>query len=138
MHESAKACVVAPVRVLAWSLVVLLGGCAVQPMSPTVSMMPAEEKSSTAFEQDSAVCRDFVDRQTERGNARRGLSRSILAAVLGAVSDEVDKNAGDHGANRAGLGPQLRYDIAYTQCMRARGNQVGTADSAAIAVVNEY
>ncbi len=122
----------------------LLQGCAQTPLGPTVAVMPAPNKSFDAFQADQAVCKQFaggqVAGQAERANTL-GVGSAVLGTVLGAGlgaaigggrGAAIGAGAGALGGTAVGaggsgnaqLGIQQQYDIAYTQCMYARGNQV--------------
>jgi uncharacterized protein YcfJ len=131
-----------PMRAAAVAL--LLAGCAHQPMGPTVAVMPAANKPLAVFQEDDAICRNFASQQVaggaEQANAAQvgtavvgtalgaGLGAAIgggRGAGIGAASGAVAGTAvGAGGAERAQLSLQQRYDIAYSQCMYARGDQV--------------
>ncbi len=128
-------------------------GCAMQPMGPTARVMPAPGKPFEVFAQDQAMCKQFADSETEGGamaaNVRQfgaaavstALGAGLGAALRGGRGAEVGAALGGiGGAAIAGRGSardqaslQGRYDLAYAQCMFARGNQVaGMARSAAV------
>ncbi len=132
-------------------VVAMLTGCAMRPMGPTVAVMPAPNKPFEAFQQEQATCKHYADQevsgQAEAANANAvgsSLVGTILGAGLGAAV------GGGHGAavgaasgatagtvagastsSSAQLDIQQRYDIAYEQCMYAKGNQIPGADPAA-------
>ncbi|HXQ66004.1 MAG TPA: glycine zipper family protein [Alphaproteobacteria bacterium] len=122
----------------------LLGGCAPQPLSPSVPVMPAPNKPFDAFQQDQAVCRQFAQSQVagqENAGSNQVLGSAIVGTVLGAglgaalgggkgaaigaASGAVAGTA--YGAGTGGavqMTVQQHYDNAYMQCMYSRGNQV--------------
>jgi YmgG-like glycine-zipper protein len=122
----------------------LLDGCASQPLSPTVGVMPAPGKPFDVFQGDQAVCTDFASQQVQGGaqqaNNRQvgtALVGTLLGAGLGAAigggrGAAIGAGAGALGGTAVGASPsqtaqysmQERYDLAYAQCMYARGNQV--------------
>ena len=122
----------------------LLDACAAQPMGPTVAVMPAPGKPFDAFTQDQGVCQQFADQQTQ-GAAQRANDRQVGTAVLGTVlgagvgalvgggrGAAVGAGVGALGGTAIGANQaqgaqyslQQRYDLAYSQCMYTRGNQV--------------
>jgi outer membrane lipoprotein SlyB len=124
--------------------VVLLGGCAQEPMGPTAPVMPASNKSFQSFAEDQAVCKEFA-RQQVQGQADQANNRMLGTAVIGTVLGAGlgaaiggGQGAAIGAASGAGLGTavgagnaqntnadiQQRYDVAYEQCMYSRGNQV--------------
>ncbi len=77
-------------------LVLVLAGCARIPPGPSVLVLPGTGKSLEQVQADNGVCQQWAGTQTTPG-----------AAVT----------YGDWYVQR-------QYDIAYQQCMYARGNQV--------------
>lgn len=127
-------------------LVALLAGCASVPTGPTVAVMPAPGKPFEVFREDDAVCRNFAQQQlgTNPNEVAREqvLSGAAAGAAIGAVSGAllshghggaesgagagviVGSAAGAGAANESTLSLQRRYNIAYEQCMYAKGNQI--------------
>jgi uncharacterized protein YcfJ len=139
--------------VAALSAVVVLGGCATPPMGPTVQVMPAPSKSFEAFQADQATCQQYASQQVA-GQAEATNQQAVGGAILGTVlgaglgaavgggrGAAVGAAAGSVvgagegvGASQAGqYGIQRRYDIAYSQCMYSRGNQVPGYQPAGVA-----
>ncbi|HEX2941281.1 MAG TPA: hypothetical protein VHO91_09555, partial [Rhodopila sp.] len=122
----------------------LLSACASEPMGPTIGVMPAPGKPFDVFQQDQAVCQNFASGQvaggaqqannTQVGTAVLGtlLGAGLGAAVGGGQGAAVGAGVGALGGTAIGAGSsenaqyslQQRYDLAYAQCMYARGNQV--------------
>jgi hypothetical protein len=129
----------------------LLGGCATMPTGPTVAAMPGPGKPFEVFQADDAACRQWAQQQiggaspsqTTNQNLATGAAVGTLAgAALGAAIGSASGHAGAGAAVGAGAGLltgtavasgpaasseyqlQRRYDIAYQQCMYAKGNQV--------------
>jgi hypothetical protein len=132
----------APVATLASLLV--LGACTTQPMGPTAAVMPAPGKPFGVFQEDQAICKQFADQQVA-GGAQQANNMQVGTAVVGTVlgaglgaaigggrGAAIGAGAGALGGTAVGAGPsdraqyslQQRYDLAYTQCMFSRGNQV--------------
>jgi hypothetical protein len=122
----------------------LLAGCATRPVGPMVRVIPAPYKPFEVFERDQYDCERYADSQIA-GGAEAANNRAVGAAALGtALGLAVGAATGDgHAATfgavsggaigtaigadqsqRAGYSLQRQYDIAYTQCMYAKGNQV--------------
>jgi uncharacterized protein YcfJ len=123
----------------------LLAACApMMPVGPTVAAMPAPNKPFEVFVQDDQLCRSWAGASI--GPARDAANNQMLAstvtgAVIGAAAGAL---AGDHrgagtgaavgtlagagvGVNQSSMsawGAQRRYDIAYQQCMYAKGNVI--------------
>jgi hypothetical protein len=127
-----------------------LGGCATMPTGPSVQVMPGPGKTFDQFQADDAVCRQWAGQQigqspqeTMNQNTATGAAVGTAAgAVLGAIVGSASGQAGSGAAIGAGSGllvgtaagasagqaygmeAQRRYDIAYQQCMAAKGDLV--------------
>jgi len=130
--------------------VVVLGGCATIPTGPSVTVLPGPGKPFEVFQSDDAVCRQWAAQQigvqpNEAANSTLASGAAIgtlagagLGAAIGAASGHPGTGAAVGAASGliAGTaiasGPahatrwelQRRYDIAYQQCMSAKGNQI--------------
>ncbi len=129
---------------LAAAAATVLSGCVTPPMGPTVPVMPGSGKSLDAFQQDEAVCEDYASRrvagQAEAANNQAvgegiigtalgaGLGAAVgggRGAAIGAASGAVVGTAvGSNTSAGAQYTIQQRYDMAYAQCMRTKGNRV--------------
>lgn len=122
----------------------LVSGCVAQPVGPTVTVLPTPGKPFEKFAEEDAYCRQYASQQIagapEQANAQL-LSGAIVGTLLGAgLGAAVGRGPGAaFGATTGtligtGLGSsnaawmqmtaQQRYDVAYMQCMYAKGNQV--------------
>ncbi len=126
------------------SMVMAIAGCVTQPAGPTVPVMPGPNKPFEVFQQDQAVCAQYASQQVgglaQQANSQAlgtavvgtalgaGLGAAIgggQGAAIGAASGAVAGTAvGAGGAAYGQADLQQRYDIAYSQCMYAKGNQV--------------
>jgi outer membrane lipoprotein SlyB len=122
----------------------VIGGCASTPPGPDVPVMPAQGKPFQTFQQDQAVCKGYADQvvgpavQSANNQAigtavigtllGAGLGAAIgggRGAAIGAASGAVvGTAAGANGSAWSQMSIQQHYDVAYSQCMYARGNQV--------------
>jgi len=130
--------------VVAGVAAVALAGCVQQPAGPSVAVMPAPYKPFDIFQQDQTLCTQYAS-QSVNGGAQQAnnqafgttLLTTILGAGLGAAigggqGAAIGAASGALGGAALAAGPagndqyalQQRYDIAYSQCMYARGNQV--------------
>lgn len=121
-----------------------LGGCVTPPMGPTIGAMPGSDKSFDAFQRDQYECENYAYDQVagdaERAN-RRAFGTAVIGTALGAaigaatgggrstatgaaIGGTVGTIEGANQSERAQYGLQRRYNIAYAQCMSAKGNQV--------------
>jgi len=124
----------------------LLGGCAVVPTGPNVMALPGAGRNFEEFRADDLSCRDFAFQQIG-GNAREqaannaAISSAAIGTAVGAVAGAVigGRNGAGVGAGMGMLvgsasgaeasrssvyGSQRHYDIAYVQCMYAKGHRV--------------
>jgi len=132
---------------LSATLGLMLAGCASIPTGPSVSVMPGPGKPFDQFQADNAICRQFAEQQIganpNQVAQEQVLSGAAAGAVLGAASGAlmghghegptesmagagliVGTAAGANAANASTMTLQRRYDIAYMQCMYAKGNLV--------------
>jgi hypothetical protein len=130
----------------------ILAGCAAPgPMSPTVMALPPKGENFDVFQQHEATCRQYATTQTggqsasqqaERSNVASAVVGTGVGAAAGALFGSVTGHAGNGAAIGAGTGLlagslagasqgrraaaflQQKYNIAYTQCMTANGEEV--------------
>jgi Glycine-zipper domain len=134
----------------------LATGCASVPTGPSVMVLPGTGKSFEAFQVDDAVCRQWAAEQTGTSPGKASTQSTVGGAAIGTVvgaaagaalgaaagNPAIGAAAGAGvgllggtavGASRAdayGGSVQRRYDMAYSQCMYAKGNQVPMARGA--------
>jgi hypothetical protein len=131
-----------------WSpllLALILAGCAVTPPSgPRVAVMPAPGKPMDQFAAEDHECRDYASRSVANQSeaaTNAAVGTAVVGTVIGAAAGAL---VGGHqgagagaatgliagsaiGANQEAYAQgdvQRRYDVAYQQCMYAKGNQV--------------
>lgn len=122
----------------------LLTGCATTPTGPMVRVMPAPNKPFEVFAQEQTDCEHYASDQVAGGAQaanNRALGATALGAVLGlgvgaatgsgraatvgaATGGAIGAAVGANQSSYAGYSLQRRYDIAYSQCMYAKGNYV--------------
>jgi len=128
----------------AFSAALLLGACASQPLGPTVQVMPNPNKPFQIFQQEQAECKQYasgeISGQVDEAN-KRAIGAALLGTAIGAGAGAVAGGGqgakvgtaagavvgtavGAGSSNKAQLSIQQQYDVAYTQCMYAKGNQV--------------
>ncbi len=145
IHTAAK-------RLGVLSLAAFLTACATSvPTGPSVAVMPAQGKPFEIFQQDNAICKDYASREagidrnavTQNEMLQGGVAGALLGAAAGAAIGDnsraaatgagigaiVGTAAGSGNAQRVNSEMQRRYDIAYEQCMYAKGNQLPQANS---------
>lgn len=134
------------------SLMTLLAicGCATLPTGPSVKVLPAPGRTFEQFQAEDMICRQWAGQQlgaspqevANQNTATGAVVGTAVGAGLGAVIGAASGHAGTGAAIGAGSGllfgaaagsdsgryygyeAQRRYDIAYVQCMYAKGNQV--------------
>jgi hypothetical protein len=124
----------------------VLGACAtVPPSGPSVMVLPGNGKSFEQFRSDDFECRQFAGSQAgttaQQASVDSGVKSAAIGTAVGAVAGAligghqgagagagagllVGSMAGAGAADRSAYTLQQRYDIAYTQCMYAKGNKV--------------
>lgn len=135
--------------VAAVTALLALSGCVTAPQGPTVAVMPGTGKSLEQFQADSITCQQFAQasiggptqaaQNTAAANVAGGAALgAAVGAMLGAAAGDASTGAawgagtgmliGGTAAGGSGMTSsytlQRQYDIAYMQCMYARGNQV--------------
>jgi hypothetical protein len=131
-------------------ILLLFAGCARMPVGPSVAVMPAPGKPFDLFVNDDAQCRGFAEQQIgvtpQRAEAENIAGGAVTGAALGAAAGTaigaLSGHIGPGAIAGAGLGLlmgaasgasmghgaywslQQRFDIAYEQCMYAKGNQI--------------
>lgn len=133
---------------LIYSLLALLmlTGCASVPSAPSVLALPGTGRGFDEFRADDMYCRDFAFQQIG-GKAREqaansaGIGNAAVGTVVGAVAGAaiggqraagagagmgliVGSAAGAGASQTALYGSQRQYDMAYVQCMYAKGHRV--------------
>ncbi len=139
-------------KLITFPFVVLLalGGCATVPRGPSVLALPGQGKTFEQFQADDAVCRQWAAQRiglspqetASRNTATGAVVGTVIGAGLGAAIGAASGSPGIGAAIGAGSGllvgtaeganaaqyygwrAQQMYDIAYTQCMYAKGNDV--------------
>lgn len=131
--------------------VAVLSGCVTVPTGPAVMVLPGSRKSFDDFRNDEAACRNYAQsviggpaagQAANDAAAANAVAAAAIGAAAGAILGSVSGQAGQGaaigagtglvfgsaaGANTAGYSSyelQRNYDVAYVQCMYARGNQV--------------
>jgi len=133
-------------KILAYlTVAAFFAGCATAPTGPRVAVMPAPGKPFEVFMADEQVCRNYAQQavgQTRDDAAAQNFAGAAalgtaVGATAGALTGGHDSAAGGAAAGlvagsmigagesaNASRDAQRRYDIAYEQCMYAKGNQI--------------
>src|SRR5262245_15594528 len=143
----------APRIILLVGVLLLLAACATVPTGPSVMVLPGSGRSFEQFQGDDAVCRQWALQQTGTTPNETGAINTMTGATVGtvvgaalgaaigaaaggpALGAAIGAATGLFGGTAVGAGNafgarlsvQSRYDIAYRQCMYAKGNQIPVA-----------
>ena len=128
-------------KVIASSVLVLLGACASVPTAPSLMALPGTGKDYNDFRRDELQCRQYASQQVGGLVDDPGVRSAVVGTAIGAVAGAAI--GGHQGAavgagtgllfgsvigaenNRsASYGSQRQYDQTYIQCMYARGHRV--------------
>ena len=123
-----------------------LGACATMPTGPAVMVLPGTGKNFDQFRFDDGACRQFAydqvagvtpSRAADDSGVRSAAAGTLLGAAAGAAIDGSSGAAvgagvgllfgglaGAGAAERSAYGAQYRYDVAYQQCMYAKGHRI--------------
>lgn len=127
-----------------------VSGCVYVPTGPSVMVLPGGGKSFEQFQVDDVTCRQWaggqagvstqqvVDQNVAGGAVAGTLIGAGLGAAVGAAFGDpgigagigaasgllVGSSEGARAGQAYGWDAQRRYDIAYQQCMYAKGNQI--------------
>ncbi len=123
-----------------------LAACVSAPTGPTIAIMPREGKPFEVFQKEDQECRQFATNavaDTSNAALKEGATSAAVGAALGAAAGlmigggshtNVGTGAGVGMLGGAAVGAmnsagkqnqaQVQYNIAYQQCMYAKGNQV--------------
>ncbi len=127
-----------------------LEGCATLPTGPSVMVLPTPGKPFEQFQTEDAICRQWAGQQiglsaqqtANQNTATGAVAGTAIGAGLGAAIGAATGTAATGAAIGAASGlllgttagasagqaygweAQRRYDIAYQQCMYAKGNQI--------------
>jgi hypothetical protein len=137
-------------RILLAIAVLALAACASTPSGPNVMVLPGTGKSFDQFRADDFECRQFAQAQSggktpDQAGTDAGVNTAAVGAAVGAVAGAAIGRSGHAAVAGAGLGGaggalagtgaaaqsghtvQGRYDIAFQQCMYAKGHQIPMA-----------
>jgi hypothetical protein len=143
-----------------------LGACAIAPPSgPSVMALPAEGKSFEQFQADDATCQQYASGRIGNGTPQQaanesGVASAAVGTTIGAAAGAlIGVAAGDpaigaaigggsglllssmigmSNAYASGVVLQQRYDMAYTQCMVAKGESMPLAQNDSASYPSHY
>ncbi len=124
----------------------LLAGCVSMPTGPSMLVLPGTGMGFDRFQNDDYTCRQYANAQIggvtpNQAAAASGVGSAAIGAALGAAAGAAMGGgqgaaigagagllagglAGSSTARVSGYAAQQRYDIAYVQCMYAKGHRV--------------
>jgi outer membrane lipoprotein SlyB len=136
---------------LSAAVLVALAGCASVPTGPNVMALPGTGTTFEQFRYDDMVCRDFALQQIggsarEQAASGAAISHAAVGTAIGAVAGAaiggkrgagvgagtgliVGSASGAEASRSSVYGSQRQYDIAYVQCMYAKGHRVPVSAS---------
>lgn len=133
-----------PLKIMAMACASLAAACASEPIGPTVQVYPAQNKPFEVFQQEQETCKQYASQQiagaTDSANSR-GVGAAVLTTALGAglgaavgggrgaaigagAGGVVGADVGANSSARQDRSIQHQYNMAYSQCMYAKGDQV--------------
>lgn len=123
-----------------------LGACVVMPTGPSMMALPGTGRGFEEFRADDNDCRQFAGSQiggttAEQAAVDSGVRSAVVGSAVGAAAGAaIDGSsgaavgagvgllfgslAGSGAANASAYSLQRRYDMAYVQCMYAKGHKV--------------
>jgi hypothetical protein len=132
--------------IVPFALVLTLAACASAPTGPTIAVMPRDGKPFDVFQKEDQECRAFAAKaveDTSKAALKQGATSALIGAAVGAAAGAVIQGGSSQNIGTgAGIGllggsamgamgasnkedqAQTQYNIAYKQCMYAKGNQV--------------
>ncbi|EGW20602.1 MULTISPECIES: glycine zipper family protein [Methylobacter] len=132
--------------VFSTTVILAVSGCVSLPTGPSVMVLPGTGLSFDQFRNDDAVCQQYAYFQVGGTTANQaavdsGVTSAAVGTALGAAAGAalgggrgaaIGAGTGLVGGSLVGTGAagssmyatQDRYDVAYIQCMYAKGHQV--------------
>ena len=130
-----------------WAIVILIMiSCASLPNGPSVMVLPGTGLSFDQFRNDDAICQQYASFQVGGTTANQaavssGVTSAAVGTAIGAAAGAaiggghgaaIGAGTGLVGGSIVGTGAasgsmyelQQRFDVAYIQCMYAKGHQV--------------
>ena len=121
-------------------------GCASMPNGPSVMVLPGTGLSFKQFRNDDAICQQYASFQVggtspNQAGINSGVTSAVVGTALGAAAGgaigggsgaAIGAGSGLVAGSLVGTGiagnsmysVQQRFDVAYIQCMYAKGHQV--------------
>ncbi|MBI1965541.1 MAG: hypothetical protein HYS46_04765 [Betaproteobacteria bacterium] len=129
------------------AVLLALAACTTVPTGPAVMVLPGTGKSFDQFRFDDGACRQFAFDQIGGWTAARAqedsaVKSAVVGTAVGAIAGAAiggnsagaatgagvgllgGSLAGAGAADQSARGAQYRYDVAYQQCMYAKGHRI--------------
>ncbi|MBA3034701.1 MAG: hypothetical protein KKF85_02785 [Gammaproteobacteria bacterium] len=136
---------------LSLATLAVLAGCASVPTGPNVMALPGTGATFEQFRADDLMCRDFAYQQIggkarEQAGSNAAIGSAAVGTAIGAVAGAaiggqrgagvgagtgliIGSASGAEASRSVAYGSQRQYDIAYVQCMYAKGHRVPVSAS---------
>ncbi|MDP2171677.1 MAG: glycine zipper family protein [Rhodocyclaceae bacterium] len=136
---------------LSLAALAVLAGCASVPTGPNVMALPGTGVTFEQFRADDLMCRDFAYQQIggkarEQTGSHAAIGSAAVGTAIGAVAGAaiggqrgagvgagtgliIGSATGAEASRSVAYGSQRQYDIAYVQCMYAKGHRVPVSAS---------
>ena len=136
---------------LSLAVLAALAGCASVPTGPNVMALPGTGVTFEQFRADDLMCRDFAYQQIggkarEQTGSNAAIGSAAVGTAIGAVAGAaiggqrgagvgagtgliIGSASGAEASRSVAYGSQRQYDIAYVQCMYAKGHRVPVSAS---------
>lgn len=137
-------------RLLPVAALAALAGCVSVPTGPSVMVLPGDGRTFDQFRYDDQDCRNFASSQVggataEQAQADSAVKSAVVGTAIGALAGAaiggnsrgtaigagtgllIGSAAGSGASASSGYGLQRRYDMAFQQCMYAKGHRVAGA-----------
>lgn len=139
-------------KLMSITMLLTVYGCASLPNGPSVLVLPGSGRSFDQFRYDDANCQQYAYLQIGGTTANQaavnsGVASAAVGTAVGAAAGAAIGGGGEGAAIGAGSGlvagslvgtgvasdsrrgAQHHYDVAYIQCMYAKGHQVPVSGS---------
>lgn len=115
-------------KVFLATAILVIAGCASLPNGPSVMVLPGTGMSFNQFRNDDVICQQYASFQVggttpNQAGVNSGVTSAAVGTALGAAAGAAI-GGGSGAASSSMYEAQQRFDVAYIQCMYAKGHQV--------------